>query len=186
MKPKPLPDRAKSGGNTLAGVFIGLVLGIVIAAGVVWYINKTPVPFRNRVQPAPIADTDHPPLPLPGKPGDPAPETLPPQIASIPPDAQAARNEESAARNETARAETPEAPGKSLYFQAGSFNQPQEADRLKARLAMMGLEADVQQVMVQDKTFYRLRLGPYTKSKADSVRADLAKDGIQTVPVARE
>ncbi|HEX8989698.1 MAG TPA: SPOR domain-containing protein, partial [Rhodocyclaceae bacterium] len=64
----------KSGGGTLLGVFIGLVIGVLIASGVVWYINKAPLPFQDKTNHA----TERPvekgaakaPEPLPGKPGD--------------------------------------------------------------------------------------------------------------------
>jgi cell division protein FtsN len=185
MKPKHSPDRRKSGGNTLVGVFIGLVLGVAIAAGVVMYINKTPLPFINKVQPAPRADSHQAPVALPGKPGDPTPTERPSQLASVPPNAEATRGEGSA-QNEAARPEAQGQKDKLIYFQAGAFSQPQDADRLKANLALMGLEADVQQVMVQNKTFYRLRLGPYTKIRADSVRAELAQAGIETALIGKE
>ena len=51
MKPrKSQPAKKKSGGGTLIGMFIGLVLGVVAAAGVVWYMNKSPLPFNKTVQ----------------------------------------------------------------------------------------------------------------------------------------
>ena len=37
----------------LVGIFVGLVLGVLCAAGVVWYIFKTPPPFSNKGQPSP-------------------------------------------------------------------------------------------------------------------------------------
>ena len=44
----------------------------------------------------------------------------------------------------------------------------------------MGIEAVVQQVMIQDKTFYPVRVGPYTKiDELNKVRAELAKSGIE-------
>ena len=67
-----------------------------------------------------------------------------------------------------------------LFLQAGSFSTPHDADNQKAKLAFMGVEAVVQQVMVQDKTYYRVRVGPYTKSdELNKVRAELARDGIE-------
>ncbi len=87
MKPrKRQPAKKKSAGGTLIGMFIGLVLGVVIAASVVWYMNKSPLPFNKSVQaPArqdgsgpvngkPAATPDGQPLALPGKPGDAIPE----------------------------------------------------------------------------------------------------------------
>ena len=94
MKPrKSQPAKKKSGGGTLIGMFIGLVLGVVAAAGVVWYMNKSPLPFNKTVQTPQQAKQEGmaangningkaasqpaqpgQPLALPGKPGDPIPE----------------------------------------------------------------------------------------------------------------
>src|ERR1035437_3066326 len=83
MKPRKrttVAPRSKSGGGTLLGLFLGLVIGVLCAAGVVWYIFKTPPPFSSKAQPAPNAA---PPtgengvsaaLGVPGKPGDPVPQ----------------------------------------------------------------------------------------------------------------
>ena len=66
-------------GGTLLGVFIGLVVGVLIAFGVVWYLNKSPLPFLNKYEGAPKTEKEAPgtagtaaqaPAPLPGKPGD--------------------------------------------------------------------------------------------------------------------
>ncbi|WP_303786202.1 SPOR domain-containing protein [Azovibrio restrictus] len=194
---KPAPKK-KSGGGTLIGMFIGLVLGVLIAAGVVWYMNKTPVPFVNKVQQVPSStNPGQAPMALPGKPGDPVPEkrfqfydilqgkaeAVPGKGESKP--AAAARPQEPEARKEEPKKE--DKPGKPHYLQAGSFSKAEDAENLKANLAMMGLEAHVQQVMVQDKTFFRLRLGPYTKVEdANKVRAELAKAGVDTALIPKE
>ena len=68
----------KQGGGTILGLFIGLVVGVVAAAGVVWYLNKTPLPFQAKVgKPAAEKNGEARPAavpvvpePLPGKPGD--------------------------------------------------------------------------------------------------------------------
>lgn len=198
---KPAPKK-KSGGGTLVGMFVGLVLGVVIAAGVVWYMNKAPVPFVNRAQQAamPAANPNQPPMSLPGKPGDPVPEkrfqfydilqgkteAVPGKEAPQNADAKAADSKDPAkdAKKEEAKEK---AATKPHYLQAGSFSKAQDADNLKANLAMMGLEANVQQVMVQDKTFFRLRLGPYPKIEdANKVRAELSKAGVDTALISKE
>ena len=77
---KPASSRRTSGGGMLIGLFVGLVIGVLVAAGVVWYIHRTPMPFNNKVQPPPpppaqaAAGQQPTPMPLPGKPGDPIPQ----------------------------------------------------------------------------------------------------------------
>jgi hypothetical protein len=50
MKPPQNAPRKKSGGGTLLGLFIGLVVGVIAVAGVVWYVNKVPLPFTTTGQ----------------------------------------------------------------------------------------------------------------------------------------
>jgi cell division protein FtsN len=65
-----------------------------------------------------------------------------------------------------------------IYLQAGSFASASEADNQKARLALLGAEARIQQVMLQDKVWYRVRIGPYHKmDDVTHLRADLAQTG---------
>jgi cell division protein FtsN len=195
MKPRrSQPAKKKSAGGTLVGMFIGLVIGVAMAAGVVWYLNKSPLPFVEKVQPPAKADAANgksgqptQPLALPGKPGDPIPEKrfqfydiLPGKADAVPdkapkPDAKKEEpKKDEAKKEESKESKTP------LFLQAGSFSTAQDADNQKAKLAFMGVEAVVQQVMIQDKTFYRVRVGPYTKiDELNKVRAELAKSGIE-------
>jgi cell division protein FtsN len=52
--------------------------------------------------------------------------------------------------------------GEKFILQAGSFNQFEEADKLKAHLALLGVEAQIQKVSVDNKTWHRVRIGPFT------------------------
>ena len=48
-----------------------------------------------------------------------------------------------------------------LYvLQAGSFSTYADADRRRAELALHGIESDIQRVMIDDKTYHRVRIGP--------------------------
>jgi cell division protein FtsN len=173
-------------GGTLVGMFVGLVLGVVIAAVVVWYTKNMLPPFVSKAPHVQNGKPGQPPMPLPGKPGDPVPEEKRFQFYDILPGKTEAVPNAAPASSATAAPETA-APEKRHYLQAGSFSNSQEADNLKATLAMIGQEADIQQVMVQDKTFYRLRLGPYAKiDDASRVRAELAKSGVETILIDRE
>ena len=70
---------------------------------------------------------------------------------------------------------------KDVYFiQAGSFQNPADADNQKARLAILGFESSVEPANLPDKgTWYRVRMGPYTKvEEINRVRQSLAQAGI--------
>ena len=70
-----------------------------------------------------------------------------------------------------------------VFIKAGSFSRSQEADNQKAKLAMLGIEAYIQQVMVQDKTFYRVRLGPFNEKEANNVQRELSAANIQSTMI---
>ena len=197
MKPRrSQPAKKKSGGGTLVGMYIGLVLGVVAAAGVVLYLNKSPLPFNKQVLAGNGAQSNAAqpaqPMALPGKPGDPIPEKrfqfydiLPGKADAVP--EKAAKPE--VQKDEPKKEEKKEEPKKEeikesktpLFLQAGSFSTAQDADNQKAKLAFMGVEAVIQQVMIQDKTLFRVRVGPYTKiDELNKVRAELAKAGIES------
>jgi len=202
---KPTPA-AKSRGGTLIGMFIGLVLGVGVAAGVVWYMNKAPVPFVTKnlqppkTEPASAAGNGKAaqpsqPMALPGKPGDPVPEKrfqfydiLPGKSDAVPDGKSAGEAKKEEAKKDDKKDEPKKDEGKQpIFLQAGSFTKPNDADNLKASLALMGVEASVQQVMVQDKTFYRVRLGPYNRiEEVNKVRSELAKAGIDASLVKKE
>jgi cell division protein FtsN len=70
---------------------------------------------------------------------------------------------------------------KDVYFiQAGSFQNPADADNQKARLAILGFESSVEPANLPDKgTWYRVRMGPYTKvEEINRVRQMLAQNNI--------
>jgi cell division protein FtsN len=48
-----------------------------------------------------------------------------------------------------------------LYvLQAGSFSKFADADRRRAELALHGIESSIQRVIIDDKTYHRVRIGP--------------------------
>lgn len=64
---------------------------------------------------------------------------------------------------------------KSYVLQAGSFRKFEEADRLKANLALLGLQSSIQTISVDGETkWHRVRVGPYT----DLARLNKARDRI--------
>ncbi len=210
MKPRKRSNasRRTSGGGTLIGLFVGLVIGVLAAAGVVWYIHKTPAPFSNRMQPATPSTpqqqqqtgTPQTPLALPGKPGDPIPQPsdkprfdfykiLPGTSEAIPDPkpAEGKSGEPKQAEGTKGKEGTEAALKDPVYLQTGSFQNAGDADNQKAKLAMMGAEATIQQVMLQDKVWYRVRLGPFRKIEdVNAMRAELARQGIEANVVKKD
>ena len=175
-KPK-LAAKKKSGGGTLVGIFIGLVLGLCIALGVAWYMNKTPIPFLTRAKP-PEKAAD-----APGKVQIKPDEKTTQQVErprfefyKILPGA-----EEPVTEQQVKQAAKAGAPADSFLLQAGSFQNPADADNLKARLALIGVEASVEPIDLPEKgTWYRVRVGPYSKmDELNRVRQALAQNGIE-------
>ncbi len=63
-------------------------------------------------------------------------------------------------------------------IQVGSFRSQSDADGLRAQLTLLGLEADVQTVTVNETTWHRVRVGPYDSAReADSARRRLQENG---------
>src|SRR3546814_3517839 len=46
-------------------------------------------------------------------------------------------------------------------LQAGAFGASGDAEAVKARIALLGLNARVESAVIKGKTVYRVRLGPY-------------------------
>jgi cell division protein FtsN len=196
---RPQPARRKSSaGGTLLGVFVGLVIGISIAFGVVWYLNKATLPFQNKYEGAPKDDkskaaapgTPAPaPAPLPGKPGDKPPGRFEfydllegKQPAAPRPAAPAATpGGTPAPPPPPPAAEAKPGPVTVFYLQVGAFQKPADADNLKAKLALTGLEAGVQEVSIPEKgTMHRVRVGPFRDpDEMNKARALLSQNGVQ-------
>lgn len=194
------PHRKHHGG-TLIGLFFGLVLGLVCAFGVAWYLKKAPLPFEDKSgrieRTAPSAPPGTEPPALPGKPGDksisPATEKQRFEFYKILPGGQVTPTEPGELPATPPPAEGAEAIPATpapvavdvLYLQAGAFQKSADADNLKAKLALMGLETSVLEANVPDKGIvYRVRVGPYAKpEEMNRVRNQLSQNGIQATLV---
>lgn len=93
------------------------------------------------------------------------------------------------ARAGTARAKTPPASGSkpeegvSYVLQVGSFANFEDADQLKARLALSGLVAHIQKIALEGRgEWHRVRIGPYQRiEELDAASQQLEKMGIKTL-----
>ena len=179
----------RSGGSLLLGIFIGLVLGLGIALGIAFYLNKTPLPFIGKPKP-PVSKDGKEGAPDPAKPA--AVAGLPQSGAKggdkpkfdfykiLPGGEEPVSEKELKDAASKASKHQPET-AKGIYFiQAGSFQNPADADNQKAKIAILGFESSVEPTALPDKgTWYRVRLGPYTTLEdLNRVRRTLSQNGI--------
>ncbi len=163
--PKNQPNR-RHGHPIFSGLLIGLVAGLALAVGVALWV-KGSNPFKSV---EPVAQ------PASAKPAHPAP---PPETAPsfdfykvLPGDTPATTpNQKDAAPNQPR-----------YYLQAGAFQNAADADNLKARLALLGVEAQIQTSELADKgVFHRVRVGPFAAMDAvNTTRALLVQNNIAT------
>jgi cell division protein FtsN len=170
------------------GIFIGMILGAIIVAVTAWVFNRNDNPFtQSRQNPAP----EQPPqargaetLALPGKPGDPPVEkknlTF---FTDLPKGDQAALP--------PATPPVPQQPvaeklAKPIYLQLAAFERAEQADDLKARLLLMGLDPVTQRAELADgRTVHRIRIGPFSnREDVKAMRTRLSSNGLNADEVS--
>lgn len=183
--------------SILPGIIIGVTVGLIIAGGLAWYMLKSPSakslgtvtqseqlaiekssPEKMDAVSAPVGATgtkENKPRfefykVLTDKAASPVPKIVP------------------KATNKPVVSDLPGVSdlSKELYYlQIGSFSNAEDADKLKAKLALMGMEAAVQVATIPDKgVWHRVRLGPYMgQSEANQAREALKLNGVEGTPM---
>ena len=192
---KPAAPR-KGGSQLLAGILVGMIIGAGMAAGLAWYMMRSPSPFIQKEQLATRPAT------AAAKPAEPAiasstpasgvgdakprfefykvltdkPESAKPADKSKPTKPQSAQLQ--ATENKPVASNDPQ------FLQAGSFSNADDAEKLKARLALLGMEAGIQTATIPDKgVWHRVRLGPYKNAdELNRARALLKQNGVDATP----
>ena len=152
-------------GGFVLGLVVGLLVGLSLALGVALYITKAPVPFVNKVPPR-TAEQDRaeaernrnwdPNAPLAGRPTLPAPAAGASAAQAAPAASAATAAAPAAVPRATGSARDPAAilsggnPAGAapadpfVYFvQVGAFQNPDDAEQQRARLAMTGWTARI-------------------------------------------
>jgi cell division protein FtsN len=174
-----IPGQAQRGG-TFLGFIVGLVVGLAIAVAVAVYITNAPLPFVAKVQrpAANISPAPGAPLPDPNK-----SLYAPATTESVPPAQKAAvtpPTEKAAEKSATKEGAPAADEGTRFLLQAGAFKSPDEADAMRARLAMLGLDARIFPIEQGGQTLYRVRLGPYGQlDEINRTRKLLAENSIE-------
>lgn len=178
-------------GGTLLGVIIGFVLGLGVAAAIAYVLTKTPNPFDGKPVKSDVASPH-----LSSVEREAAKQGERPRFdfSKILPgtEERKAQKEEAAPNLDSdkpapavrAAAQPPDKGGK-FFLQAGAYQNVADAEDQRAKLALMGIEASMQAVVVPDKgTLNRVRLGPYdTADEMNQVKAELLKRGVATAVI---
>ncbi|TAK63522.1 SPOR domain-containing protein [Methylobacter sp.] len=70
----------------------------------------------------------------------------------------------------------------SYILQAGSFKDFKDADSLRAKLALMGIESKVEKAKVGSVVWNRVKMGPYTQmTSVSTIRGRLRENGIDVI-----
>ena len=167
--------------RSILWLIVGLLLGAALMWGAQHYYYRDSKPFTGFANlfasakksidtgDAPkSAETERPPKPKLDF------YTILPEFETVLPEPKGGRK--------TAKIESAET-GVNYILQAGSFGNLEDADRLKAKLTLSGLETNIQKVVIEGRgAYYRVRLGPYASVEAlDSISAKLAQLGIKAL-----
>ena len=78
----------------------------------------------------------------------------------------------------------PETRRGTYVLQAGSYKSFADADRVRARLALQGVESKVQKVSVDNDTWHRIRIGPISNlDQLNKLRATLRKADVDVLVI---
>ncbi len=186
---------APGNSSLVLGILIGMVLGLLVAGAVAWHLSNRPRAFALKDERAAPPAQATPPAAASRPQGETAAQRPASSVGSdgtrftfyhelTDTDRQSARGP---AHGATASTEGRKQAGAAYFLQAGSFAKADEADRLKAKLALLGMEAAVQTADVPGKgTYYRVRLGPYhTTDEMNKANATLKENGITNAAPVR-
>jgi len=179
--------RGASRGRQGAPAWLWLLAGMLIGLGLAWYL------FGKGYIPQPPAKVAEEPPSTSAKAPASAEELVPrgrdskrqqydfftvlPEMEVVVPEQELTGKAQPQSATAPARAER-----ERYLLQVGSFRDANDADQLKARLALLGIVARVQSVTVNDATWHRVRVGPVGSAReADEMRNRLADNGIDSL-----
>jgi cell division protein FtsN len=168
-----------SGISGVAAFVVGLALGLSVALAVYLYDRRPAA--RMAHQAAPIASDEAVETPKPAPASQQAEtqydfyEMLPKFEVVIP--------EQDGKIQEQPGAGPVQKPG-AYILQAGSFRNHADADRMRALIAMQGVESKIQKVTIDKDTWHRVRVGPITNlQKLEDTRSKLRQARVDALVI---
>lgn len=203
-------------GGLILGLAIAVIVALFVTQGSAPFVNRAGRAPERSLEPKSPAEAPDPNLPLQSK-NRPAPRTNPAEEpapssdedrngllerlfgkraqeaagadpAPPKPAAKAAEPRPATESRSEARPDKPAEGGASSYLlQAGAFRGADEADAMRARLALVGFEARVVAGDVNGQPIHRVRVGPFgSLEDMNRSRARLAENGIEASVVRQK
>ncbi|MFZ3087624.1 MAG: SPOR domain-containing protein [Methylotenera sp.] len=191
---KPSPERTKKpskGSPFFSGLLVGFLLGVAASLAVVMFIKGGENPFTQ------LANTKKPVSEKIAEDAKKSSDSNDDTEIQKPADSNAQNNNkddktrfdfytilpgsESKVTTEDIKQPQPVVQY-TYYLQVGAFQTEEEADNMKAKLALQGFEALVQTATIPDKgVWHRVRVGPLNSlDQINKTKNDLASNGFKT------
>jgi cell division protein FtsN len=138
--------------------------------------TSTPTPLANAESEKPVVAATLVPTPKPVEPEEPRYDfyTILPQAETVVPDYEI----KSRVREELVG----KTKATKYVMQAGSFHEAAEAERHKAKLALLGIESKIEKAKINNAIWYRIKVGPYDNpSSVATIKELLQKNGIGVI-----
>jgi cell division protein FtsN len=192
---KPSPEKSKNTNKSnpfLTGALIGFLLGVATSLGVVMFIKGGESPFANQTSTevaksvadkmkdkasADEANANADQLTGTENPANNEENRF--DFYTILPGSESKVSKEEEIK---IKEDVPEPAVLTSYFlQVGAFQTGEEADNMKAKLALQGFEAIVQTATIPDKgVWHRVRVGPLSNlDQINKTKNDLVKNGFK-------
>ncbi len=123
---------------------------------------------------------------VPGEQPSPKTAAAKPESAAKPAKTTSAKTSTSAGSGAARSASQQPAGDKDYALQAGAFRLYSQADRVKARLALLGIEAHIDGGESGGSSIYRVRIGPLSDSAADAMRHRLSAKHITSIKLKND
>ena len=174
-----------SGLSGMAGFVCGLALGLAVALGVYLFDRRTEARLTAQQTAAPMIRDEAKPENKPAPASQEEAETQEFDFYEMLPKYEVVIPEQDG-RGGAAPAVVAgpvEKPG-AYILQAGSFRNHKDADRVRAMIAMQGVESKIQKVTIDKDTWHRVRVGPITNlQKLEDTRSKLRQAQIDALVI---
>ncbi len=172
---------ANSGMSGIAGFVVGLAIGLSVAMAVYLYDRRPTARMAQQVN-APMTSEEAPASATPAPASQQAEsqfdfyEMLPKFEVVIPEEGGRGASDATAGR-------PVQKPG-AYWLQAGSFRNHADADRVRALIALQGVESKIQKVTIDQDTWHRVRVGPISDlQKLEDTRSKLRQAQIEALVI---